>query len=581
MRNYCRIICLLTVVGSSMLGVAASQLSTLNSQLFPRLVGVLGNSGTREKPVLFGDVVRGDQSQTGPVYDAERGVLYQSVGAERMNVYTLDGRLEATYAIPKGFFRVRNDPLVRVGDRLHFRRNREVWTLPLNAPDGTAATKANCPLAKVKLLSSSARNGEIAVLLEDNTLHLWNVATGTTRQIGADLPNYTNILDWNPDGDLFAVREHTVYKIANGKSVTADGFPKRIIDRGVSINAGGMTGGALWATGQNGTLMRFDAKTCNPSPGVTFGGRGGHTLNYNFGDDDLGGGSGVAHLSGDYYAVGASRGAIVIFKWDPLTRQCTRVRRIGALPDVPLLGLSSDGNVEVGGFVWRWTDGEDAPIHSSWRLRAREVAASARVGDGTSSLRLGSVWHNGDPIVEIGVFSETGKNRPCRADKFWGSFKNVVGVAATKNRAFVMDRDGTLRVFRYRFDRHNFDFIAEKSPRLVLAKPLAGAVTGFAHLDAARFVLAAGGELVFVAPTDDGLKEVARAEIRFSPDCRLAADERHVVVSEQGKDRVTILSRDGKTVATIAVAAPGAVAVNGNRLVVHETAAQRVLKYEW
>ncbi len=565
----------------TVLTIAALAWIAVASAFEPKFVGYCGNSGTAEEPVVFGAFARGDahrqQTQAGPVYDADTGLLYASAGAERINAYTVDGRMVATYPIPKGYFWCTGDPLVRVGDNLVFRRNKRLWTLPLNATNGTAAVAAACDLAKIRLISSNAQDGELAVLLEDGSLHLWHAAKGTARRIGelqgVDVSRIV-AMDWNAKGALFAFTGDTVYKIVDGKILSGGGFPKKVINRGVRMMSVRRSGGAFHATSYSGSMLRLNEETLDLDPGVVFGGSGGHTLSYIYFDHDIGIGGGITHLKGDYFAVMGGLGPITVIKWNAKTRQFARVRRIGALTERRAVNLSKDGDILVGNIGWKWNDREDAPTHTS---RTVNGEATARVGNEVLAVGL---WAN-MPAIEIGAFEEVGK-RPSIRQRGFAKFSDaLVGAAVVgKSRLYTLDRDGACRTYRFGYDAHRMWIDGETNVVLKLTKS-GKAFSGMTQMNDEAFVIACDGEIVLAKPNGEVVQEVSRFGEEFAPTCRIAADANYVLVSEKEKNRVTVLTAKGDVVHRFDVTAPGAVAINGDRLVIHDTAAQRILKYEF
>ncbi len=561
------------VLGMVLMGVASA------AALTPRFVGYAGNSGSTDRPVLLGPFERGDphgqQTQTGPYFDEQTGLLYMSSARNRLTAYALDGRVEANYTIPSGYFTHTGDPLVRMGDNLIFRRNKVLWQLPLNAPDGTAATKAPCKLTKIRLISSSTKDGELAVLLEDKTLHLWKAETGESRELGVlDVPNPLNLV-WNASGDLYAFEARTVHRLEGAKSVTADGFPKLLIPRGVPMFAAYLTGNGLFTGSFSGSLLRLNPETLDLDPGVVFGGAGGHTFVYMFNDSEITMAGGITWLKGDYYAVGGWKGVIKIMKWNAEQRKFERVRRIGALPESRVLELGDDGTIMSGNVGFLWNDPENAVINTSWKLG--DPRASARVGKDVMRLGISAFWS----AIEAGPFPETGRRPMSRVKDKWNFTRAVGAASGEQGRFYVLDADGACRRYAEYHNPHRIGLEFKTNVVVSVAKPFQKA-SAFTAMNEKTFVLAAEGRIALVQPDDAGLRleETAVVGTGFDPACRISAHRDRIAVAEKAKNRVTILSRTGETLATIAVSAPGPVAINANRLVVHDTLHQRLVKYE-
>lgn len=543
-----------------------------------KFAGYAGNSGTEERPVLFGPKLRGDghgnQTQSGPCFDPETGKLYLSARSDRINAYSLDGRLEASYPIPKGYFQISGDPLVRCGGNLYFRRGKRLWELPLNAPDGTKAIPAKGKTGRIRLISSSSRNGRIAVLQEDGTLSLYNPADGKAEVTGSLGKLAPTCMDWNSDGNFFAVCGKVVHKIVDGKSVTDGEWPKKIIDRGHPVFSGRFTGGAFFGGSWNSTLIRLNEKTMELDPGVVFGGKGGHILGYLFSDREIGTAGGIAGVLPGIYAVGGSSGVTVLMKWNAQSRQLERIRRIGALPDCPVLELDGTGTILAGGVGFNWNDPENAPILTSYDL---EPQTAVRVG--LNEVVIAGT-QAGQFAVLAGSFQEKGKRPVIRTDKF-GKFPNLVGAAVRNNRRrlLLLNTDGSMKQFDLFFNLHTISLKPLDDPKLETASPVK-AFSSSAQLDDETLAVAADGEILVLKADGADWKEVSRWEHKFEPGCRIAADGGKICIAEKGKNLVSLYSVDGgKLLAKLSVSAPGAVALNGGKLAVHDTKNQRINKY--
>lgn len=533
-------------------------------------VGVVGNSGTEEKPVQMGPYEVGGQSQAGPYFDEATGLLYETAGSQRLNVLGLDGVVRRSYRIPAGKFATRGESLVRVGESLYFRRNERLWRVGVSEADGAEAERAACELEGIRMLSSSARDGEIALWLKDQTLWLWNAETGKARKLGA-LELRLESLDWNRSGTLFAFTQDTVYKLEEGSIVTQDGFPKKVIGRGVPLARGCFTGGAYYAVSHSGSVLRLNEETLEPDPGVVFGGAGGHTLMAVFIDRDIDNGSGVVHVGEDLFAVGGASGVVTLLRWNAREEKLERVRRLGSIPEVPTLELSREGIIHAGRVGFAWNADAQAPCVTSWNVGAR---VSARFGE-DRCLRLGK---NAYGAVEAGPL-EAVMRRPYIHKREMDDFSSAVGVAIREDReAYVLWPTGIVKRYRFSCGVAQLMFEAAGEVSLRLSEPCE-MFSGFVHVDDEAFLLIAGGRIVQVEPRGEDLVEVGRWDETFSQDIRMACDGEHVAIAEPSENRVRVFTRAGKEVGRVAVSSPGAVAIRGRNLVVFELDPQRVAKY--
>lgn len=553
-----------------------------------KFTGYSGNSGTAERPVRFGKAQRGDghgnQTQCLPVYDPASGRIYMSAGEGTLNAYTLDGRLAASYEIPKGYFSVNGDPLTRCGEKLYFRRGPRIWELPLNAPDGAKAVRSNHPLTAsgaakngVRLISSSSRNGRIAVLRKNGALSLYDPVSGREENAGT-LENAAriNVLDWNEDGELFAIIGKTAHKLENGRFVKDSEWPKTVIGRAHPVMNGRFIGGHFYGSGWGGTVTRLNGKTLEADPGVILGGRSGYFIGYVFVDPELEIPAGTAEISPGIFAVGGKQGAIVLAKWNRDTGKLERLRRIGAVPDVKTLELDSAGRMLAGGVIRGWNDSELAPSSGGAGV---EPLASARFG-ADDIIVFGSRWNQF--AVSAGALAD-GK-RPALMRKEIKPFSSPAGAAVYRNNrnltALLLDFSGKTIAGELYYNENRIQFKRIPDVRLKTSAPVSS-YSGLAMPDAETLLAAADGGIVVFKPDGSDWKEVSRWTLKFEPGCRIAADGGRVCISEKGKNLLSVYSPDGKTLlAKTAVPSPGAVALNGRRVAVHESDHQRISKYE-
>lgn len=573
-----------------LIGLMASLMGVMSYGLTVEFVGYLGNSGTEECPVKLGPFDVGDrsgsQTQAGPYYDAERGLLYASAGSERLNAYTVDGRLAASYTIPVGYFDTYAAVLVRSGETLFFirraghRRPGTIWQLPLNAPDGTAATKANCDIVGPAVLSGHANAaGEIVVSTDEKKLYVWNPVTGESRQIGdvEAVKPFPISIDWNSKGELIVTSLWKAYKYVDGKSVEEDGFPKDVVGRGVAPCNGIFHDGSWWA-GAGCTVLRFN-EAMEMDPGVVFSGAGTPTLAYLYRDQDIGSAGGVAHLGNDTIAVSGKYGSITIFEWNPVMRTCERLRRIGAIPETPCLALSEDGTIQVKDVAYLWSDPENAFTHTSW---IHEGALYSTRLDGERAVRFYQSDRTGAGIA-AGPFREVPNYRDYRSQKEFGDFSTIVGALvvgnADKAMVYPFMKDGTCFRFDVRNKARNFPVERLSDAVVTLSKPAVGEYTGAVSLEGSHCVLVAGGEIILADVDGETIVERKRLTKTVSAENRVAGDKERFAISEKTENRVTIFSAEGDVLAIVTVPSPGAVALCGSRMVVLDTENQRLVKY--
>lgn len=546
--------------------------------------GWLGNSGTREKPVRFGSPAlcdgHGNQVQAGPVFASESGRLYQSAGNGELNVYTLDGRMEKSWKIPRGYFDVSDAPLVRCGNALYFRRSGQIWSISLDAPDGATAVPSkfsvdprNRRSSGVCQIAATARDGKLTVLRNNGELSEFDPVSGKNTVLGTLPESGATALDRGPDGTLWFVKGKQVRKIVNGKFA---GDAKTVIGRGHPNLRGNFAGPGFFGCGWSGTVARFDGKTFDAAPGVVLGGRGGHFIGYVFCDGELRIPSGIAEIGPGLYAVGGSSGAIVLTRWNANTGKLERLRRIGALREPAGMAIDSQGRVAAGEYFWNWTDDGATPVRGDFRF---EPAALARFG--------------GDDVLAVGTqYRQFAVNANILNDELRSTLRTqavkplptvagaaIYGTFPYKQKMLVLGRNGDVLAGRLQYDRHRTTFTPEPV-KLLPASPVAG-WNGLDKLDDSTLVaITSDGKIVEFKQDGADWKESRRWSRSFAPGARIGADSGRVAVSEKSANRVLLWrAADEKELAQTAVPAPGAIALNGKYLAVYETDNQRVAKY--
>ncbi len=544
-----------------------------------RLTSYAGNSGERARPVLFGErsprAPHGNLVPAGPVFDPATGLLYQTAGDGILNAYTLDGRLEAAYSIPKGYFSPSGDPLTRCGDKLLFKRNGELWELPMNAPDGTAAKKTAYPHKNIATLTCSARNGKILLLHQDGTLRSFEPATGKEEAFGKLPDGKCSALDWNAEGVLYAFFNKEARKIENGKYVEGPGWPKTVIGHGHPVLNGRFVGDYFYASGFGSTVVRLNGKTLDADPGVIFGGGGGHFIGYVFCDRDVTIPGGFAEIGNGVFAVGGDDGVIVLGKWNAVAGKLERMRRIGALPRVSVMELDGSGRVLAGRSFWNQNDSELAPIAGSVGI---DPSACVRVG-ADEVVAFGKVYVD-QFAVTTGKFED--ERRPRFHDQKLKNLPKMVGAAIygrdRKKFALLLDRSGAIQRGELFYTVHTVDFKTLDPVELRTAQPVK-AYSGLIGINDKKLAALGDGKLILFEPDGDHWKESSRWQASFEPEALISVDGERIVISERAKNKVGIYDLNGKELSSLTVEAPGAAALNGKRLAVHETKAQRVAKY--
>ena len=338
-------------------------------------------------------------NECGPAWDDKRQLLFASQGAGRVVAMRLDGRRVATYALPgaRHFGRFDVMALAESGDLFVLAggdgAKGTVYRIPADSPDGA---EAQAVATDVAAMTPKVHDGGIALVRADPVIKLLDVATlqesqyadasATDKWPGHDRGDYWHypcMVDWLPDGTFaIVIRHHPLFKFVNGQAQLPgiDLFGSRE----VVIEKGFVCGDNFWMTCNN-TLKRYDARTLAAAPGVISGGASGYFLGgvgKEYHEVDA---RGICEIGDNLLAV-LSRGnsAIYIYKYDPAAGKATPVRRLGGIHDPMTLSMDSDGYILCDNVIWHFDQGPlDVPFDSAYRMNAR---ASAILPNGNAVL---------------------------------------------------------------------------------------------------------------------------------------------------------------------------------------------------
>jgi hypothetical protein len=538
---------------------------------------VLGNSGELDKPVTFASMQRGTRG-LGVAYDAKRGVLYERAGSGRLNAYALDGRLLAQYAISADENRF--DAMTLCGEHLVMLLGGRLYALRLNAPDGATPAKVEAAISEPVVLSSSAREGRVAVRGKTGKVVLLNPADGAVTPFGDAPGEYCNGMDWDDKGDFYIVFGKEANKLEKGGLASDSLWPKRFIgERESGVERVTRLGAHWYGSAWHGTVKRFSADF-EPAPGVVLGGASGHFIGHvpcNY-DADLA--RGIRQVAPGLFAIGGLYGVVQLAEWLPERKGLALVRRIGALADPGGVALDSHGRVLAGKNIWAWGDGALAPANVSSVFQL--VAPCAHL-DADTVVGLAEVY--GKVSVCMGRLEE--EELSCnRLDKLELP-KDVVGVALYREQAgrkggwrlLALGASGQARVHEIVEDRRS-PWRKDLGEVKLQTASQASAFTAVTMKDDDTLLAAADGRVIEFARDGAGWKEARRWSDGFGPKLRLAVSGGRLAVADVEKNRVAVyVLADRRKLAEAAAGAPSEVALNGTFLVVYDAAGQRLMRF--
>ena len=542
-----------------------------------RFEGVLGNSGELDKPVTFGSMKR-ETRGLGVAFDAARGVLYDRAGSGTLNAYALDGRLLAQYVLP-----TKEDPRDRMtvcGKRLVLLLGGQLFKMRLSAPEGAAVEKMAVSLADPEVLSSSARDGRVAVRTKAGQVVLANPADDTLTPFGDAPGSHCNGMDWDDKGKFFLVFGKEANTLEDGKLVSNSLWPKRFIgDRESGIDCATRLGAYWFGSAYHGTIKRFTAGF-EPAPGVILGGASGHFIGHVPCNYDVDLARGICAVSPGLFAIGGLYGVVQLAEWQPENKGLHLLRRIGALPPPGGVALDSRGRVLARQNIWNWKDDALAPAEVSNVFKL--IAPCAHM-DANTVVGLADVY--GKVSVAMGCFGED-EMFCSRLDKL-DIPNDVVGVALYREqkggkggwRFLVLGASGQAKVHEIAEDRRNPWRRDLGEVKLQVLTPVR-AYTSVTMKDPETLLAAADGQLIEFGRDGANWTETGRWSDGFGKMVRVSVSGGWLAVADAEHNRVAVYAAAGhRRLAEKGVNKPTEIAVNGSFLVAYDSVGQRLMKY--
>ncbi len=577
----------------SLLAAALAAVAPLSAQVSIRSAGILGNSGeTGASLVRFADRESTARlSQNGIGVD-DSGFLWAFAGASQINRYSTDGRLLASYPLPKPMLGRGRQLLTLVGANVIICSNDKLWSLPVSAPAGTAPTLL--PVA-AKAISLAAIDGDIGVIAPDGAISVLNVATrqatprGTLADVTAGLPPVNNVR-----GNFITLLPGGALLIDSAAKLSPEGGVQP-----VKIPGSGplWLGGSLYAFNNYMTISRVD-ENGSPDPGVVYGGSSGSFIGKLPKDGEVNLPGGLVHLGADRYATVGNTGVIHLMRWDSVKRSFETQRRIGAIHRSSGLGLDRKGRVWWNCGYWEWTAGPADITRNTeimlegegWQMVMLASDAISGIGyrnklpqfingaidpeprDRYQSLAKGSEVQLPPNLTGAAVFGTSGKEDVYMVD------------AAGKGTIMSVDATGRFRSLR-----------GSTELKLTSAQP---AITSLANSPSGELLAADGNALVRLKKEGETFTEIARADgwgntpdSKFGAGLFIASDGNRLWIADQANNRVLLFTLSAENAIGApaifkgdevigALARPQRIAARGDRAVVVDWDNQRLVKLE-
>lgn len=541
--------------------------------------GVLGNSGEQGA-----DLVRlntDGASGMGVAFD-RFGSLWDRGGNGVLNRYALDGRLLGQYSIPRGSDR-NTDQVIAVGEFLVLQVSRKLYTLPITAEPGAAAT----PMDRSSgCISYGTFNGRFASAA-DGGIVLIEPKTGDAQLAVNDVsPQWVEL---GPDGAIYAIANWRMHKYVGGKEIT-DGWPKRAPGERPQL-IDGFWYGHSW----HGTMRRY-TEQMDPDPGVILGGASGSFIGHLDENSELTNGRGLARIKDDLFAVSGFGGIMHLLQWDAGKRQMTIIRRIGAIQPCTGLGLDRDGNVFYRAGAWKWDDLPTTPLGFGINCPEGAGIGQAVMLDAGIMCATGFLW--GQPTFYSGrlgshVRAERLGNR-CSLKRDYTA--SAAYRAGGNLLLLAVNPDGRGLAFRIGSDGR---FQSDEGPVILATAKGTGAFTSLAMKDTNTLLAAAGGAIIEFARDGADWKESRRwsswgpgEDNAFGGSIWICADSGRLWVSDSANHRVLLFDLPAAATAPIStfgrgrigglgsLDSPQLIMACGDRAIVLDSGNQRLVKLE-
>lgn len=542
-----------------------------------RCAGVLGNSGEQGA-----SLVRFENGVTGGfgVVCDRYGSLWDR-GGTALNRYAVDGRLLASYRLPKVQADRNSDMIALSGDTLILRLGTQLYALPVDAPAGSEAQPMKIEANK---MSFSSKDGWV-IASKGAELFLVNAA-GEKKPV-ATLKRNPDALEFGPDGGICVVQDWKVYKVVQGVGEGLELVGPAPGERPQCLN--GNWYGSAW----HSTLRRFD-RNLQPAPGVVLGGNSGSFIGHVAEQSEVVNGRGLAQLRPDLFAISGYGGIIHLLEWKGAEKRFEPIRRIGSVQACTALGLDREGRTWCISGNWDWNDSPSAPQH--WGVPTPDKIFGIATMDSDVLCGYGTMW--GKPAVMFGKMDkEIGMGR---IESQTNLPKEAVAVALSeinrKRVLLILEANGKLSAASI---NDNGSYRADAGAVQLNAAAPVKEWTSLASSGKDSLFGAGDGYVIEFMRDGDNWKEKRRWNSfgqddgdKFGAVIFLASDSGRLWVSDKFRNRIVCFDlASGNKLAAYGVAdsagteisklnSPTVIAARGQKAAVYDSGNQRIMKLE-
>ncbi len=572
--------------------------------------GVIGNTGGQGAALIhqttdFAWRGHGNQVGCGLALD-RRGALWTRMDDSAVSRLSLDGRQLARFTAPRsnsGY-----DTISLLGDQVLLLANGELLGLPVEAAPGSAFAPLG---AKLRALAHTPVAGRMAAITAEGAV-VWVAGDGRSEEV-ARLPDAW-IIEADGGGALYVgtrsqatFDDGTMHKLVAGKEVSGGGWPKpwAIVRAGVAMTANFLRwddGGFF--SGGSGNVSHYTADL-EPSPGTVLGMQGAYVIGV--GADwrqELGVARGIVRVRPGLYAVGGAWGQPFFATWPDMTRSMHLVAWFTARPECQALNIDAEGTVFADRLVYAWDATPDSfPVQGEGSDLASQIVRAGpslmvrqdRWAHGADDWAL--PLHSGARMQNTDWLNRDKVDRPGwwdRAEQGPTRVFPAVAYAEGDGLTFLCLADASgARSLRL---ASNGRLVGVGGPVAFRTATPGKELTTLALGDAHTLLGAIDGQVVEFAPDGKDWRERRRwsswgagPDERFGARIRIACDRGRLLVSDQERNRVLwFAASGGKPRAAFgaasggsdlrSLAAPGLIAICGDRAVVHDGGNQRLVK---
>ncbi|MHC2069782.1 FlgD immunoglobulin-like domain containing protein [Bremerella sp. T1] len=542
-----------------------------------RFAGVLGNSGEAGATLIkfAANPARG----MGPVLD-DQGMLWERAGQGQLVRYSLDGRLISSFTIPHS--NSREDVLAKTGNLLILLVEGNVYSLPVDSPQGTEPSKI---ASGVNAMSCDDHAGQMVIARGDKLFWFHPITREETFVV--EYSGRIDMINIDSSGTIYAkFYGGPMHAWKDGQAVA--GFPKDIGGERPQLI------GDYWYThAGHSTIKRYN-RDFAPTPGVVMGGASGSFIGFLPESTDLTAGRGMVQVQGNLFAITGESGIVQLLRWDEEQSKFHVDRRIGATIDLSGLAIDNDGNIWTNAGVWSWRDTPGSPRSIGEPAGQHHVQPTV-TDEGTLCVLRGRHsrhYISSGPFVDKHGWSKYEGDSVKGVEEF-GRLRGAALVTTANDKQYLVVTDAEGSGHEFAVNRQGRP---SGMPRTITLEGVHGC-SSLAHAQQKLYAGCAGEIIEFSREKDGSWKEVGRwdrcagdASGSFGNAISIHSDGTCLILADTRRHRVLLIDPKTKTLlaqygttdhagdSIESLNSPTHVAVSGSRAVVYDAGNHRIVR---